>query len=113
MKFIPNEGHFSTEEEALAEIAARGWHPLVLDMPADENELHWHDFETLIYIVSGTLRVEFEDGSAMEWGAGSRIEAPSKVVHREASPAYRVVFGFSVDPAEITPPLNKPLSQLV
>ncbi len=80
-------------------------------MPADENELPWHDFENLAYIVNGTLRVEFEDSSAMQWISGLRIEAPTKLVHREASPAYPVVFGIGVDPAEMTQPLNKPLSQ--
>ncbi|MGP0032257.1 MAG: hypothetical protein ACLPVF_17355 [Acidimicrobiales bacterium] len=113
MGFTLTEGHFSTEEEARAEIAARGWHALAFDVRAEDNELHWHDFETVTFVVDGTARVVFEDGSVMECGAGARIEAPSKVVHREASPAYRAVFGFSIDPAEMTQPVNKPVALLV
>jgi len=107
--FMLTEGYFSTEQEALAEIADRGWHSVAFDVPAEQNDLHWHDFDSVVFIVDGTARVEFEDGSAMECGAGARIEAPSRVLHREASSAYRAVFGFSVDPADMTQPVNKPV----
>ena len=113
MGFILTEGHFSTEEEAFAEIAARGLHALAIDRSAEENEFHWHDFDTVTFIVDGTARVEFEDGTSMQCGAGARIEAPARVVHREASPAYRAVLGFSMNPADMTQPVNRPVAQLV
>ena len=108
MGFTLTEGYFTTEDEALAEIADRGWHPITFDVAAEENELHWHDFDAVTFVVDGTARVEFEDGSVMQCGAGARIEAPAGVLHREVSPAYRAVFGFNVDPAEMTEPVNKP-----
>ena len=107
MEYTVTQGHFSSKEEALAEIAARGWHALEYDAPAQEDELHWHDFDSVTFIVDGTARVEFEDGSVMQCGAGARIEAPAGVLHREVSPAYRAVFGFNVDPSEMTKPVNK------
>jgi hypothetical protein len=107
MGFVLTEKHFTTEDEAFAEIAERGWHAIAIDVPAEENELHWHDFDTVTFVVDGTTRVEFEDGSVMQCGAGARVEAPAAVLHREVSPAYRAVFGFSVDPAEMTQPVNK------
>jgi hypothetical protein len=45
----------------------------------------------------------------MECGAGARIEAPARVVHRATSPAYQAIFGFSIDPADMTQPVNKPV----
>ena len=108
MGFTLTEGHFSTEEEAFAEIAGKGWHAVALDVAAEEDELHWHDFDSVAFVVDGTARTKFEDGSVMECGAGARIEAPSRVLHRAVSPAYRAVFGFSVDPADMTQPVNKP-----
>lgn len=112
MGFTLTEQHFTSEEQAFAEIAARGWHAVCFDVPAEQNELHWHDFDAVTFVVDGTARVEFEDGSVMQCGPGARIEAPAGVVHRENSPAYRAVFGFDVDPAEMTQPVNKPRSGL-
>jgi len=112
MGFTLTERHFSTEEDALAEIADRGWHAVALDVPAQEEELHWHDFDSVVFVLDGTARAEFEDGSAMQCGAGARIEAPARVLHRAVSPAYRGVFGFSVDPVDMTQPVNKPADEL-
>lgn len=108
MGFVLTEQYFTDESEALAEIADRGWRAMTLDVPAEENELHWHDFDAVTFILDGTARVELEDGSVLECGAGARVEAPAGVLHREVSPAYRAVFGFSVDPADMTQPVNKP-----
>ena len=113
MGFVLTEAHFSTEDEALAEITARGLHAIgTFEVPAHENALHWHDFDSVIYVLDGTARVEFPDGSAMQCGAGARVEAPAGTVHREASPAYRAVFGVSVEPAAMTQPVDKPVVAL-
>jgi hypothetical protein len=112
MGFTLTEGHFSTREEALAEIEARGWYAVEFDVAPEENELHWHEFDTVTFVVDGTSRVEFEDGSTMQCGAGARIEAPAGVLHREVTPAYHAVFGFNVDPAAMTQPVNKPVADL-
>lgn len=34
-------------------------------------------------------------------------------MHREITDGYRAVFGISVDPSQITDPINKPAEQLV
>jgi mannose-6-phosphate isomerase-like protein (cupin superfamily) len=107
MAFVLTEKHFTTEQDALDEIADRGLQAIAVNVPAVENELHWHDFDSVTFIVDGTARVEFEDGSVMQCGAGARIEAPAGVLHREVSPAYRAVFGFNVDPSEMSKPINK------
>jgi mannose-6-phosphate isomerase-like protein (cupin superfamily) len=108
MGFVLTENHFGTEAEALEEIAERGLHALTIDIPAEDNDLHWHDFDAVLFVLDGIVRVEFEDGSAMQCGAGARVEAPAGVLHREASPAHRIVFGFGVEPTEMTHPINKP-----
>jgi gentisate 1,2-dioxygenase len=112
MGFTLTEGHFSTEEEALAEVAARGWTAVAFDVPAEDNELHWHDFNSVVFVVDGVSRVEFADGTAMECGAGARIEAPARTVHREVHPGYRAVFGFDIDLADMSEPVNKPVAAL-
>jgi quercetin dioxygenase-like cupin family protein len=114
MSFVIAAGHFSSEPEAIAEIEARGWHALTLTAPAEVSEWHWHDFDAVIYVLEGDARVEFEDGShAIQCGVGARIDAPRETVHREITDGYRAVFGFSVDPAQLTEPINKPVGLLV
>ncbi len=112
MGFVLTEGHFTTEAEAFAEIAERGWYSIAVDVAAVDNELHWHDFDSVNFILEGSHRVQFADGSLMECGPGAKIEAPGRVVHRECSPAYRSVFGFSVEPAAMSKPVNKPPTEL-
>ena len=97
MEYTLTQGYFSTKEEALAEIAARGWHALEYDAPAQEDELHWHDYDSVAFVLGGTCRIVFEDGNVMECGAGARIEQPSHVLHRsirvwlQREPARNVV----------------------
>jgi quercetin dioxygenase-like cupin family protein len=104
---------FEDEAAAVREIEARGWHALTFPAPAEVSEWHWHDFDALIFMLEGTLRIEFQDGrEAFECGPGARIETAERVVHREVTDGYRAVFGISVDPSRITQPINKP-AQLV
>ena len=110
LKYTISEGHFTTEAQAFDEIAARGWHALALDVVGKNEELHWHDFDTVIYVVNGTAYAAMEDGTVLKAGAGSRVEAPAGLVHRDVpESAYRAIFGFSVRPADFTQPLNKPV----
>ena len=101
MEYTVTQGYFSSKEEALAEIAARGWHALEHDAPAQEDELHWHDYDSVAFVLGGTCRIVFEDGSVIECGAGTRIEQPSGVV-----------FGFSVSLEGMTLPICKPAAEL-
>jgi hypothetical protein len=63
------DNYFTTEAQALAEIAAMGWNPLVRDVViAKDEELHWHDFESVTFVVSGTVRVAYESRHAgLHW----------------------------------------------
>jgi hypothetical protein len=112
VKYSMTPSCFSTREEALAEIADRGWHALEYDAPAEEDELHWHDYDSVAFVLGGTCRTVFEDGSVMECGAGSRIEQPSHVVHRSGNSAYQAVYGLSVRLEDMSLPICKPVDQL-
>ena len=113
LKYTVTENHFTTEEQAFAEIVARDWHALARDVVGTNEELHWHDFDTVVYIVKGTAIAALEDGSLVTAGPGTRVEAPARLVHREVADSnYRAIFGFSIHPAAFTKPLNKPPSSL-
>jgi hypothetical protein len=112
MRYTVTEGHFTTQDEAVAEIVARGWEAVEYEVPAEVTELHWHDYEAVAFVLDGTLETVYEDGTMLVCGPGSRVEQPSRVVHRSGSTAYRAVFGFSVPRAEMTRPISKPASEL-
>jgi hypothetical protein len=113
MTFAVTPDAFSDEAQAIAEIEARGWYALTFPAPAEVSEWHWHDFEALIYLLEGTLRIEFEDGrEALECGPGARVDTEDRVVHRELTDGYKAVFGISCDPATMTTPANRPVAEL-
>lgn len=105
--------HFTTEEEALAEIGAMGWHSYVTDhVITEDEEWHWHDFEAVVYLVRGNQSVELQD-RRIDSGPGCFARAPAGVIHRElAGTNCRVVFGFPVPVTELTQPVNKPCEEL-
>ena len=109
MLYTITEGNVVTESEALAEIEARGWFGYVRDVVVEEDEeFHWHDFDAVLYVMDGTARAATPTGT-VEAGPGARAEAQAGWVHGDiAGTTYRGVFGFSVDPATMTHPINKP-----
>jgi hypothetical protein len=113
MEYVVTEGHFAHRDEAITEIADRGWHAVEYEVPAEATELHWHDYEAVVFVLDGTLRTVFEDGSVLQCGPGTRVEQPSRVVHRSDRSAYRAVFGFSVPREDMSQPISKPPGWLV
>lgn len=106
--------HFTTEAEALAEVAAMGWTPLVRDVVIPKDEvLHWHDFESVTFVVSGTVRIAYENGDVLEVGPGTRARTGPGILHRElGGSAYRVVSGFKIKLTEFSKPIDKPPEML-
>ena len=109
MNFPRIDNYFETEEQALKEIAARGWHGFTVDLEPEE-DLHWHDFDAVVFVLEGTACAEFADGSIEKASVGSKTEAPAGIVHRIVGSSYRAVLGLSVDPAELSQPVNKPVT---
>ena len=109
MHFIKAEGHFTTKEQALAEVASHGWHAIEKTFHA-EDEFHWHDFDAVIYVLQGTASAEFEDGTFYQAGVGCRVAAPAGVVHRNVGPDWHGIIAFRVHPSKLTQPVNKPVT---
>ena len=109
MNFPRVDNHFETEAQALEEIAARGWYGFTVELDPEE-DLHWHDVDAVVFVLEGTASAEFADGSIEEASVGSKTEAPAGIVHRTVGSSYRAVLGLSVNPAEMTQPVNKPVN---
>ena len=101
---------FDDEAQAHAEIEAMGYHAMAFDFPAEENELHWHDFDSLTFIVAGELTVvDVEEGVTYTCGAGTKLVGQKGFAHCEKSEGYTAIIGFAQDPSTLTQPINKPL----
>ncbi len=113
MPFTITPDAFDSEADAVREIESRGWHALTFPARAEVSEWHWHDFEALIFMLEGSMIIEFEDGrEPFECRAGCRVETADRVVHREITDGYTAVFGLSLDAKQLTMPINKPAAEL-
>jgi mannose-6-phosphate isomerase-like protein (cupin superfamily) len=110
MIFSITEGHSITEAEAIAEFESMGLHTLALDFVARREDWHRHEFSTIVHVIAGTGRIEFEGAGVTTFGPGCRAVVPAGTVHREfiGSP-YRVVLGFDRKPSGFTQPVDKPV----
>lgn len=100
---------FEDEAQAYEEIAAMGYHAMALDFPAEENDMHWHDFDSVVYVTAGEVTLSLETGESVICQRGAKIVATAGVRHREKTSGYSAIIGFSVAPEALTQPVNKPL----
>lgn len=98
-----------TEQDALAQVAAIGYHGLAFDDVHEEDEpLHWHEFDSVAWVISGTGSFADETGTVTHVQPGCRAKAPAGWLHRTlAGSNTRVVVGTSLPLAAWTKPLNK------
>jgi hypothetical protein len=98
-----------TEEEALEQVAALGLHGLAFDDVHDEDEvLHWHEFEGVTWVISGTGSFADEHGNVTTVAPGCRLQAPAGWLHRTlAGTQTRLVIATNLPGERWTAPINK------
>jgi len=103
----------TSEEAALAAIADMGYFGVALDTVGATEDFHWHDFDVVLFVLSGEAAAEYDEGRVLNATPGTLAHLPAFVVHRDLpGTSYRGVFGFSTDPATWEGPVNRPLSEL-
>lgn len=98
-----------TEAAALAQVAAMGFHGLAFDDVQENDEtLHWHQFASVAWVISGTGSFADEHGNVTRTGPGCHLKAPATWLHRTLAGTHqRIVLGTNL-PAEVwTSPINK------
>jgi hypothetical protein len=103
-----------TEEEALSLAAAMSFHSLAFDLVVDEDEpLHWHEFNSVSWVIDGTGAFRDETGKVTEVGPGCRLDAPAGWLHANlAGPAIRIVLATDIPYEQWTMPIDKDPSLL-
>ena len=110
--FTLTEDAFVDYDDALSQIAARGWHAVTLEETGGDVDWHWHDVDAVLFFLGGALDIEMKDGTTFNCRPFARLDAPPEIVHRESSSGYRVVIGINVPVSELIQPINKPASDL-
>ncbi len=93
-------------EEAIA--AGRLWSGLVRTEPGVTSGWHHHgEHDTSVYVIDGTVRIEFGPGGgqAVEAGPGDFLHIPKHIVHRElntgSNPSQEIVSRSGTGPLSI------------
>jgi hypothetical protein len=111
---------FASEEEARQQALARGFNfiretrnkPVAEDNPL-KGESHFHDFDTLVFIVEGSLDfVDHETGLHHVCGPGTRVEDIGHNRHAESHMGFRALTAYRVDPETLEMPYVRPASLL-
>ena len=98
-----------TEQEALDQVAAMGFHGLAFDDEHEEDEiLHWHEFAAVTWVISGTGAFADEHGNVTQYGPGCRAQAPAGWLHRTlGGTRARLVIGTDLPVSVWTSPIDK------
>ena len=65
---------FKDEADAFSQCKAAGYTAHKFDFPADDNEFHWHDFDSLTFITAGELTIfDVDSGESRTCGAGTKL----------------------------------------
>ena len=105
--------YFSSETEARAEIERAGLWPLQKDIPAEQNQSHWHAYDAHVYVLDGVVQLtDSATGITHTCDKGTKIVVPARTLHAEAHDGYRALLGLSVDPSQLRQPTQLPPEQL-
>jgi hypothetical protein len=109
MEYAITRGAPMSEADALAEAASMGFHAVAFDLVVEQDEdLHWHEFDSVTWVIDGTASARTGDDELVEVGPGCRIDAPAGFLHRNlAGPPVRVVLATNLPYAEWSHPIDK------
>jgi kynurenine formamidase len=97
-----------TEEAAVALAADMGFHAIAYDYEDVDEPLHWHEFDSVTWVIDGNGAFADEHGNVTTVTSGCRLEAPAGWLHRSlAGGVGRVVVSTNLPGEQWTSPINK------
>ena len=120
MSFAVTHNAFKTDEDVHGLAVARGFHYIKenrVKAVADDNPLkseeHFHDFDTMVFIMEGSLDfVDYETGLHHRCGPGTLVEDIGHNRHAEAHGGFFSLTAYRVDPTTLEMPYVRPASLL-
>ena len=103
------KGYCTSRDQAVKEITDLGLH--LNEAEAEEgfeDEIHWHPWDTHIYVIEGEYEHREPDGSIILVGAGDYHFTPARALHGSfVKKKVKVVFGTNL-PVDPNKPRNRP-----
>lgn len=98
-----------SEVEAVKYVESLGYHSLVFDdVHETDEELHWHEFDSVAMVISGTGSFADETGAVTTVEPGCMVTAQAGWLHRTlAGTRTRVVLGTNMPYGDWSHPINK------
>ena len=80
------KNHFSTMQEAMAEITSKGlWPTTYISSPSPELPVHWHDCAMEGFLISGNTYILNEKNERVDMSAGDKLVLPAGSLHAEGT----------------------------
>ena len=77
-------GAFEGRQDVYRELIDTGfWPTLYISNPSPELPLHWHDGDTIGYVMEGETYVLDSDGNRCDLAAGDKLVIPAGALHAE------------------------------
>lgn len=84
---------FDTREDVYRDMIETGfWPTTYLSSPSPELPLHWHDGDTIGYVMEGETYVLNEQGERCELSRGDRLVIPAGALHAEGKVTEPVTY---------------------
>lgn len=108
MEYRFEQGQPITEEEALGLAAQMGFHAIAYDFVNVDEPLHWHEFDSVAWLIEGAGAFADEHGNVTTVSPGCRVDAPAGWLHRNlAGGSGRIVVSTNLPGDQWTTPINK------
>jgi uncharacterized cupin superfamily protein len=84
---------FETREDVYRDMINTGfWPTTYLSAPSPELPLHWHDGDTIGYVMAGDTYLLDEEGQRCELSAGDKLIIPAGALHAECKVTDQVTY---------------------
>ena len=88
-----DQGYFETYADVMQDIAKTGYWPTTYVSEASpELPVHYHNYDIIGYVVSGSTYVLDEDGERVNIGQGDRLNIPKGAWHAEGQVTDTVTY---------------------
>lgn len=91
-------GYFQNREEVMGDIAKTGfWPTTYVSQASPELPLHYHDYDIIGYVISGSTYLLDADQNRIDIKAGTRLSIPRGAWHAEGAGSDRVTYIVTVN----------------